>query len=299
MKEPKQKPTDKPVRTADKARLPRTAMRAVWLRTREGTRRLVAEEHRDGQYQEAAAQEEHAVEVVGSVAEAAAGATLRGGKKLAQQAAQKRQSEKAAGQAEQTAEPAMGTATRPTTAEPGNPDSRNATASPYYNRQNKQSHPLRKPSTSPTMQMPAHQMQPTEAVDLRQSRLRQDSLARFQGTTRRKAQLRSAPLPKMASSAASPTAAQTKTAQIVQHAKQAARAAKKTAQEAVKRVVNMVMAGLKALWAATHTMLAAIAAARRRAGVPCRTGLVPGRSGAQFRSGCTARRPAAARFERR
>lgn len=37
MKEPKQKPTDKPVRTADKARLPRTAMRAVWLRTREGT----------------------------------------------------------------------------------------------------------------------------------------------------------------------------------------------------------------------------------------------------------------------
>ena len=106
MKEPKQKPTDKPVRTADKARLPRTAMRAVWLRTREGTRRLVAEEHRDGQYQEAAAQEEHAVEVVGSVAEAAAGATLRGGNKLAQQAAQKRQSEKAAGQAEQTAEPA-------------------------------------------------------------------------------------------------------------------------------------------------------------------------------------------------
>ena len=53
MKEPKQKPAGKPVRTADKACLPRTAMRAVWLRTREGTRRLVAEEHRDGQYQEA------------------------------------------------------------------------------------------------------------------------------------------------------------------------------------------------------------------------------------------------------
>ena len=104
MKEPKQKPAGKPVRTADKACLPRTAMRAVWLRTREGTRRLVAEEHRDGQYQEAAAQEECAVNVVGSVAEAAAGAALRGGKRLAQQASQKRRAEKAAGRAEQTAE---------------------------------------------------------------------------------------------------------------------------------------------------------------------------------------------------
>ena len=43
MVEPKQKPAGKPVHTADKARLPRTAMHAVWLRTREGTRRLVAE----------------------------------------------------------------------------------------------------------------------------------------------------------------------------------------------------------------------------------------------------------------
>ena len=122
MKEPKQKPTDKPVRTADKARLPRTAMRAVWLRTREGTRRLVAEEHRDGQYQEAAAQEEHAVEVVGSVAEAAAGATLRGGKKLAQQAAQKQRTEKADGKPEQTVGQATGTDTQPTTVAPGNPE---------------------------------------------------------------------------------------------------------------------------------------------------------------------------------
>ena len=57
MVEPKQKPAGNPVHAADKARLPRTAMRAVWLRTREGTRRLVAEERRDGQYQEAAAVE--------------------------------------------------------------------------------------------------------------------------------------------------------------------------------------------------------------------------------------------------
>ena len=264
MVEPKQKPAGKPVHTADKAHLPRTAMRAVWLRTREGTRRLAAEEHRDGPYQEAAAQEEHAVEVVGSVAEAAAGATLRGGKKLARQAAQKRQSEKVAGQAEQTAEPAMGTATRPTAAEPGSPDARNAAASLNYNRRNRQSQRAREPSTSPATQMASRQMRPTEAVDLHQSRLRHDSLARFQVTTRRKAQPRPVPLPKTVPSAATgtarATAAQTKAAKIVQHAKQAARAAGKAAQETVKRVADIVMAGLKALWAAAHTMVAAIAA---------------------------------------
>ena len=81
MVEPKQKPAGKPVHTADKARLPRTAMHAGWLRTREGTRRLVAEEHRDGQYQEAAAQEERAVDAVASATEAAVGTALRSGKK--------------------------------------------------------------------------------------------------------------------------------------------------------------------------------------------------------------------------
>lgn len=264
MVEPKQKPAGKPVHTADKARLPRTAMHAVWMRTREGTRRLAAEEHRDGQYQEAAAQEERAVNVVGSVAEAAAGAAWHGGKRLAQQAAQKRRSEKAAGRAEQTAEPAMGTATRPTAAEPGSPDARNAAASPNYNRRNRQSQRAREPSTSPAAQMASRQMRPTEAVDLHQSRLRHDSLARFQVTTRRKAQPRPVPLPKTVPSAATgtarATAAQTKAAKIVQHAKQAARAAGKAAQETVKRVADIVMAGLKALWAAAHTMVAAIAA---------------------------------------
>ena len=52
MVEPKQKPAGKPVHTADKARIPRTAMRAAWLRTREGTRRLTAKEQQDGQYRE-------------------------------------------------------------------------------------------------------------------------------------------------------------------------------------------------------------------------------------------------------
>ena len=149
MVEPKQKPAGKPVHTADKARIPRTAMRAAWLRTREGTRRLTAKEQQDGQYQDAADREERAVDTVSSLTEPAAGAALRGGKKLVQQAAQKRRSEKAAGQAAQTAGQATGTDTQPTTVVPGDSDARNAAASPYYNRWNRQSRLARKPSTSP------------------------------------------------------------------------------------------------------------------------------------------------------
>ena len=264
MVEPKQKPAGKPVHTAEPARIPRTAMRAAWLRTREGTRQLLAEDYRDGQYQDAVAREEHAVDEVFSLTESAAGAALRGGKKLAQQAAQKRRTEKADGKAEQTAGQATGTDTQPTTVAPGNPETRNTASSPHYNRRNRQRQPKRKPSTSPATQMASRQMRPTEAADLHQSRLRHDSLARFQVTTRQKAQPRPVPLPKTAPSAATGTArattAQTKAAKIVQHAKQAARAAGKTAQETVKRVADMVMAGLKALWAAAHTMVAAIAA---------------------------------------
>ena len=139
MIKPKQKPTHRPVRTVDKARIPRTAMRAAWLRTREGTRRarrLTAGEQQDGQYQDAAAQEEHAADTAVSAAETAAGATLRGGKNLAQQVAQKRQTEKATGQAEQAAEQATGAATRPTTSMPVEPSNRSAGILPYYNKQN-------------------------------------------------------------------------------------------------------------------------------------------------------------------
>ena len=262
MKEPKQKPAGKPVRTADKAHLPRTAMRAVWLRTRDGTRQLLADNHREGQYQDAAAREERAVDAVSSLTESAAGAALRGGKKLAQQqAAQKRRSEKAAAQAEQTAEQAMGAGAPPSTALLSETNTRSVGASSYYNRQ---SQPARKPSTSPATQMASHQMRPTEAADLHQSRLRHDSLARFQVTTRQKAQPRPAPMPKMTSSAATDTAraaaAQTKATKVVKHAKQAARAVGATAKRTTQKVADVVMAGLKALWAATHTLVLAIAA---------------------------------------
>ena len=253
MVELKQKPAGKPVHTADKAHLPRTAMHAVWLCTREGTRRLVAEEHRDGQYQEAAAQEERAVDAVASATETAVGTALRSGKKLAQQVAQKRRSEKAA-------ERTMDIGTRPPTDVPGNPDSRNTAASPYYKRRNRQSQPARRRFTAFPTQIDGNQVRQAEAANLHQSRLRHDSLARFQVTTRRKAQPQQAPLPKTVSAAGKKSSkallAQTRTAKTVQRAKQAAQAA----GSAAKKTADAVMAGLKALWAATHTLVLAIAA---------------------------------------
>ena len=260
MVEPKQKPAGKPVHTADKVRIPRTAMRAAWLRTREGTRRLTAGEQQDGHYREAASLEERAVDTAVSAAEAAAGATLRGGKRLAQQVAQKRQTEKATGQAEQAAEQATGAATRPTTSMPVEPSNRSAGILPYYNKQNWQSQPARGQSTSPATQMGVDRVRRGKSIDLHQSGLRHDSQARFQVTTRQKAKPRPAPLPKTSASAASKAraaaTAQTKAAKVIHHAKQAAQAAETTA----KKVADVVMAGLKALWAATQTLAAAIAA---------------------------------------
>ena len=258
MVEPKQKPTGKPVHTADQARIPRTAMRAVWLRTREGTRQILAEDRRDGQYQDAADREERAVDAVSSLTESAAGAALRGGKKLAQQAALKRRTEKADGKTEQTAGQATGADTQPATAAPGNSDARNTAASPYYNRQNRQSELARRPSTPPATQMASRQAGRAKTVDLHQSRLRQDSIDRFKLTTRKKP--RPAPAPKTAQTAAKKAADANKTrkkaARAAQRAKQAAQAAKETA----KKVVDAVMAGLKALWAGTQALVVAIAA---------------------------------------
>ena len=259
MVEPKQKPSGKPVHTADKARIPRTAMRAAWLRTREGARRLAAGEQQDGQYREAASLEECAVDTAVSAAEAAAGATLRGGKRVAQQVAQKRQTEKATGQAEQAAEQATGAATRPTTSMPVEPSNRSAGILPYYYKQNWQSQPARGQSTSPATQMGVDRVRRGKSIDLHQSRLHHDLQARFQVTIRQKAKPRPAPLPKTSASAASKAraaTAQTKAAKVMHHAKQAAQAAGTTA----KKVADVVMAGLKALWVATQTLMAAIAA---------------------------------------
>lgn len=257
MVEPKQKPAGKPVHTADRARIPRTAIRAVWLRTREGTRQLVTEERRNGQYQEAADQEERAIDVVSSLTESAAGAALRGGKKLARQTARRRQSEKAAEQAEQTAEQAMGTENQ-TMAMPAGSNAQNAGDSPYYGRQNSQSRPARRQISPSATQMNVNQRQRAESANLHQSHLRRDSRDRFKLITRKRP--RQAPPPKTAQTAAKKATdankARKKAARAAQRAKQVAQAAK----EMTKKVVDAVMTGLKALWTATQTLVAAIAA---------------------------------------
>lgn len=247
MVEPKQKTAGKPVHTADKARLPRTAMRVVWLRTREGTRRLVAEEHRDGQHQEAADQEECAVDVVASAAESAAGAVWRGGKKLAQQVARKHQASHAAEQAENAASGSG-------TAAVGAGDSSFDQIPPY---KNQTSNPGQRTKTAAARR--AEPIQPN-LPDIHQSRLRRDSLYRFKVTTRRKPQPRQTPAPKTAVTAASKIAHTNKGRKTAANAARRAKQAAQATREATQKLADAVMAGLKALWASTRTLVAAVAA---------------------------------------
>ncbi|MGN0652145.1 MAG: M23 family metallopeptidase [Gemmiger sp.] len=106
--------------------------------------------------------------------------------------------------------------------------------------------------------MAAHQAGGAETADLHQSRPRQDSIVHFKPTTRKKPC--PAPPPKTAQAAAKKAAdasrPRKKAAKAAQRAKQAAQSAKETA----KKVADAVMAGLKALWAATHTMAMTVAA---------------------------------------
>lgn len=247
MVELKQKPAGKPVHTADKAHLPRTAMRVGWLRTREGTRRLVAEEHQDGQYQEAAAQEERAVDVVGSAAEAAGGTALRGGKKLAQQVARKHQVNRAAEQAEDVA---SGSGTAATGADDPSFD-----PTPPYKNQT----PTPGQRTKTAAARRAEPIRP-DVPDIHQSRLRRDSLYRFKVTTRRKPQTRQTPAPKTAVTTASKIADTNKARKTAANAALRAKQAAQAAREATRKLVDAVMAGLKALWASTQTLVAAITA---------------------------------------
>ncbi len=247
MVEPKQKPAGKPVHTADKAHLPRTAMHAVWLRTREGTRRLVAEEHRDGQYQEAAAQEERAVDAVASATEAAVGTALRSGKKLAQQVARKHQVNRAAEQAEDVAS-GRGTAAA------GADDPPFDLTPPYKNQTQT---PGQRTKTAAARR--AEPIRPNEP-DIHQSRLRRDSLYRFKVTTRRKPQPRQTPAPKTAVTTASKIADTNKARKTAANAALRAKQAAQAAREATRKLTDAVMAGLKALWASTQTLVAAITA---------------------------------------
>ena len=245
MIEPKQKPAGKPVHTAEKARLPRTAMRAVWLRTREGTRRFAAEEKQEGQYREAASLEEHAVDTAVSAAESAAEATLRGGKKFAQYIAQNQR--KAHSDAIVVHEQASSAAA-------GEPRSPQTGHTPYYKGRNGYAERTRQPPGRNAVHTK------TDIQDVHQSRLRHDSVYRFKVTTRRKPQPRQAPNPKTATVTARKNADANKVRQTAAKAARRAKQAAQAAQEATKKVADIVMAGLKALWAATQTLVAAIAA---------------------------------------
>ena len=242
MVEPKQKPAGKPVHTADKARIPRTAMRAAWLRTREGTRRLTAEEQQDGQYREAASLEERAADTAVSAAETIAGATLRGGKNLAQRVAQNRQ--KARGE-----KPVQEQAV-PVAAE--EPDVLYTKQKPYYAGQEVRQGQRTKPYSTVTAS--------AQTQDVRQGVPRHEAIDRLQAAMRKKSPPRQAPLPKTAPNTAKKAAEVQKARQTAARAawlaKQAAQAAKETAQ----KVSAVVRAGLKALWAAAQTLAAAIAA---------------------------------------
>ena len=245
MIEPKQKPAGKPVHTAEKARLPRTAMRAVWLRTREGTRRFAAEEKQEGQYREAASLEEHAVDTAVSAAESAAEATLRGGKKFAQYIAQNQR--KAHSDAIVVHEQASSAAA-------GKSRSPQAGQTPYYKGRNGYAERTRQPPGRNAVHTK------TDIQDVHQSRLRHDSVYRFKVTTRRKPQPRQAPNPKTATVTTRKNADANKVRQTAAKAARRAKQAAQAAQEATKKVADIVMAWLKALWAATQTLVAAIAA---------------------------------------
>ena len=242
MVEPKQKPAGKPVHTADKVRIPRTAMRAAWLRTREGTRRLTAKEQQDGQYQDAAAQEEHAADTAVSAAETIAGATLRGGKNLAQRVAQNRQ--KARGE-----KPVQEQAV-PVAAE--EPDVLYTKQKPYYAGQEVRQGQRTKPYSAVTGS--------AQTQDARQRVPRHEAMDRLQAAMRKKSPPRQAPLPKTAPNVAKKAAEVQKARQTAARAARLAKQAAQAAKEAVQKVSAVVCAGLKALWAATQTLAAAIAA---------------------------------------
>ena len=245
MVEPKQKPAGKPVHTADKARIPRTAMRAAWLRTREGARRLTAGEQQDGQYQDAAAQEEHAVDTAVSAAEAAAGATLRGGKRVAQRVAQNRQKAR-------SEKPVQEQAT-PLAAE--EPDVLYTKQKPYYAGQEVHQGQRTKPPATRIAVSGSAQTQ-----DARQGVPRHEAIERLQAAMRKKSPPRQAPLPKTAPNTAKKAAEVQKARQTAARAARLAKQAAQAAKEAAQKVSAVVRAGLKALWAATQTLAAAIAA---------------------------------------
>ena len=207
------------------AAIPRQAMRVV-LRACEDERQLVRKNSAaGGQYQESAGLEERLMDDAASAGSSAARAVLRGSKWAVKCAAR---------QARQLAEqPERENSAPQDRVAPGGADG----AAP----------------SSPAQQM---QTEGKRATIKRQQERLQDY--HFKNTGRKQTSM--APSPKTAQAlrqqAARTDRARKRTVQAVQRARQAAR----TAQETAKKATEIVRAGLKALWAAAHTLEATLAA---------------------------------------
>lgn len=228
MVEPKQRPVSKPVRTVDKARVPRVAMHAVWLRTRDSARQFMADDYKDGKYQESAVQEERAQDTVSYMTESAAGVAWRGGKKLAQQVAQKCQTGKGTKQATQHGMQARSTLVKPNKPSAGTSPNRGTRTAKKWMRADRK-----------------------KTDNLLQRRLQQDSKTLFKPITHKQLRKR---LPTKA--ARDINQVHKKAAGAVQGAERAA----KTAGKTIKKLAEAIIARVKSLWATTQTMVAVISA---------------------------------------
>lgn len=207
------------------AAIPGQAMRGL-LRAREDGRQLVRKDSAEGgQYQESAGLEERLMDDAASAGSSAVRAVLRGSKRAVK---------RAAGQArQQAAQPERETSAPQDRGVPGGADG----AAP----------------SSPAQQMQTEGKRAT--IKRQQERLQEHH---FKNTARK--QPRTALSPKTAQAlrqqAARTDRARKRTVQAAQRARKAAR----TAQETAQKTAEIVRAGLKALWAAAHTLAAALAA---------------------------------------
>ena len=217
----------KPLPKTKASAIPRQAVRAAWLHSRDSARRAMQKNTPEGgQYQEAAAQEERLLGDAVSLGQGAAGTILRSSVQAALYAAGRAR--------QQAAQPERGNSIPQDQVTPGGGANRAA-------------------PTAPAQRMQAEGKR--AAIQRQQERLQEHH---FKNTARK--QPRTALSPKTAQylrqQAARTDRACKRTVQAAQRARKAAR----TAQETAKKTAEIVRAGLKALWVAAHTLATALAA---------------------------------------
>lgn len=226
---PRQKSTGK--KAPPKAKIPavpRQAVRAAWLHSRNSARRAMQKNTPEGgQYQEAAAQEERLLGDAVSLGQGAAGTILRGNVQAARYAAGRAR--------QQAAQPARGKSIPQDQVTPGGGANRAA-------------------PTAPAQRMQAEGKR--TAIQRQQERYARGH--HFKSTVKK--QPRTAPSPKTAQALRQQAAGGSRARKGAVQAAQKARQAARTAQETAKKTAEIVRAGLKALWAAAHTLAAALAA---------------------------------------